>query len=337
VARLDRHEEGVAQEEESGRQEDVMRALGLLLCLALGACSRSKEEPTGREIAVKLELSGDRQALDLDARVLRGLVRSPPPATGAEAWAKSLAAIVPESEAPGGEIHYHGFGLVTREVVMPCGYACCRVNVRALDDVIEHAEVSCAVSEKDFAELEPFYREVLGALDAAVEHVVLEGKTPQLRIYHAERKDPAVGEKHRARLAAALGARVAVGELPAELAEAHEKLTSLAVVLEVGTSCGVGGEPPVGHRLMERLVAAKRADLLRDALRGPSAEGRVYAALGLAKLGPLAAEDRASIEAILADPAVPVRSCRGCSPALSYPIDSLAELLLVPAPSSSAR
>jgi hypothetical protein len=72
------------------------------------------------------------------------------------------------------------------------------------------------------------------------------------------------------------------------------------------------------------LLRAKRADLLRDALRGPNAEGRVYAALGLHQLDALAEADKKVVETLM-NHNIQVNTCTGCKDGL---VDYRAEYLI---------
>jgi hypothetical protein len=76
----------------------------------------------------------------------------------------------------------------------------------------------------------------------------------------------------------------------------------------VGQVCFVTGAPSRGQQAVDGLVAMRRPDLLKRALAAPSPEGRLYAMIGLARLGALTwsrLEARAATEA-------EVEVCSGC-------------------------
>jgi hypothetical protein len=100
-------------------------------------------------------------------------------------------------------------------------------------------------------------------------------------------------------------------EVPAELREAYELLLSPFETLDIGDNCYEGGEPPEGRVATRKLVAARRADLLRNVLRGPNPEARLYAARGLRELGALSGPDHA-VTLKLRKLKLPLATCSGC-------------------------
>ena len=107
-----------------------------------------------------------------------------------------------------------------------------------------------------------------------------------------------------------------IGELaavtvPDELREAYDLLLSPLESLDIGDTCYEGGSPPEGRMAARKLVAARRADLLRNALHGPNPEGRLYAARGLRDLEALSVADQAAI-AKLRKLELPLATCDGC-------------------------
>lgn len=120
-----------------------------------------------------------------------------------------------------------------------------------------------------------------------------------------------------AALAARLGERTGAQATDA-LKRAYEALTSPFDQLTYGHACGYAGTKPTGREHLEKLVLAKRADLLREALRGANPEGRIYAAEGLFAIArltgkPLEASDRKAIDELRALDQ-PIKSCSGCMP-----------------------
>lgn len=99
------------------------------------------------------------------------------------------------------------------------------------------------------------------------------------------------------------------GSLEKQRALAYlDVLLDSSVPLAVGQHCSFGNVPPVGRSALEGLVGMERSDLLLRALEAPSAEGRIYAAIGLARLGQISWDEvsaRAAREPI-------VNVCGGC-------------------------
>ena len=93
----------------------------------------------------------------------------------------------------------------------------------------------------------------------------------------------------------------------------HKALEQLAVLLEgsnleIGDRCGIAGVPPTGRVELEGLVEMERVDLLLRALEAPTAEGRIYAAIGLAQLGDITDDELMALAS--REPVVTV--CDGC-------------------------
>src|SRR5262249_48964346 len=99
--------------------------------------------------------------------------------------------------------------------------------------------------------------------------------------------------------------------VPADLADAYEKLTSPFRSLDIGDLCYYGGKDPEGRVATRAPVKAGREDLLRNVLHGPNPEGRLYAARGLRELGALNANDKAVLTRLL-KLNVRVSICVGC-------------------------
>jgi hypothetical protein len=117
----------------------------------------------------------------------------------------------------------------------------------------------------------------------------------------------------RARLDRELGTLTAIdaSTLSPDLSRAYATLMSPLEKLAVGVSCGRGEGSPYGRDAAAALRTAGRVDLLRNVLRGPNPEGRVYAARALAKLGATDDAD-AKIIAKLGSSSTPIQSCSGC-------------------------
>lgn len=103
-----------------------------------------------------------------------------------------------------------------------------------------------------------------------------------------------------------------------DVARAYRTLMSPLERLTFGSQCWEGAEKPHGRREMEKLLEAKRIDLLRSALRSINPEGRVYAAEALSTLAkrsgkPLEPTDKAAIDEIRRSPVL-IQACSGCMP-----------------------
>jgi hypothetical protein len=100
--------------------------------------------------------------------------------------------------------------------------------------------------------------------------------------------------------------------------------------LVFGSSCFMGGEAP-GVVAAKLLVAAHRTDLLGNVLRGPNAGGRVYGALALIALPPVAQEDADAIVALRAHDHQVFGLCHGCLPG-----PGLTPALIIPPPARTS-
>ena len=72
------------------------------------------------------------------------------------------------------------------------------------------------------------------------------------------------------------------------------------LALEVGSTRALVGGPTASWQAVGEIVAAGRRDVLAAALRGPSPEGRAWAALGLMALPPLDPADEVAIRVLRA-------------------------------------
>lgn len=131
-----------------------------------------------------------------------------------------------------------------------------------------------------------------------------------------------------------LGPAPKVGVPPA-LAEAYAHLVS-EFGGEIGSACGAAGSPTQTHRMFETIDASGDPDLLRSIMRGPSPEGRIYAAKALFRRAAdgsvsLAKEDESAYAAISAL-SIPIRACSGCA---ADETELGADLLAAPTPGPS--
>jgi hypothetical protein len=95
------------------------------------------------------------------------------------------------------------------------------------------------------------------------------------------------------------------------LEESFSLLMSPLAESDVGERCYFEGQKPPGRKAIETLVEADRYDLIRAILRGPSPEGRAYAALALNDTRNASADD-VLVEDKLKKLNVKVHVCHGC-------------------------
>ncbi|MGC4066637.1 MAG: hypothetical protein QM784_18775 [Polyangiaceae bacterium] len=79
--------------------------------------------------------------------------------------------------------------------------------------------------------------------------------------------------------------------------------------LVIGSHCYATGQPPRGRHELDALVRMNRVDALRKLLRAPTAEGRVYAAIGLRRCGAMSKDE---LVAFLSTIDGKVHVCAGC-------------------------
>lgn len=103
-----------------------------------------------------------------------------------------------------------------------------------------------------------------------------------------------------------------VASAPGSLAEPFALLMSPLKELNVGETCYFAATKPEGCEAIEKLSAAGRYDLIRTILRGPSPEGRAYAALILNKENKASPDDLV-VEEKLKKLNIPVSVCHGCA------------------------
>lgn len=213
-------------------------------------------------------------------------------AKGASALVRALAPFTASSE-----LVKHGFGLTTTKMLLTAVKETCVLRVVSFRDELARIETSCDL--------------VLG-----------EGWGVTKKVDTLVRWDRAgVLDRARAWREHALGGPPLPIAIPPRLVDAYTMVTVTPDA--VGGNCGIDAQPPRGLVGMNALVAARRADLLRNALRGKSAEGRFYGARGLRMLGSLTKEDEAAIAAVEADDA-DLTTCNGCivyGPMLPNPLD----------------
>jgi hypothetical protein len=196
-----------------------------------------------------------------------------------------------------------GFGLVRHQQKAGGGYFSCHITTVTHHGDLVSMKVSCwGHLEKPQARL-------------VIERALGEGfrrvDSRYAEAYQTDYEFPLANRRARAALDTRLGPLAPVA-VPAELASAYARLMSPAEELAVGGRCGEGGTPPPGAEETEALRSARRIDLLRNVLRGPNPEARVYALSALRQLDALDAKDRASVERLTALP-IKVRNCFGCT------------------------
>lgn len=214
-----------------------------------------------------------------------------------------------------------GFGLVQSWRQIGSWAARCAVGVVGYDDEVLEVTASCVAHD-----VEEIREATIGLLRRTLEGG-FEASPDRPGLLEARFRYPDVVARADAARARVLGEALPV-EVPSELEPAYRMLTSRSEVLSVGSSCGIAGTEPAGRSAMSALVASGRRDLLGNALRGPNPAGRVYGALGLLALPPVAPADADAIRALRAQPET-VPSCGGCivdrSPASALlPADAVA-------------
>jgi hypothetical protein len=192
--------------------------------------------------------------------------------------------------------------LERQTVDVSAGYTDCAVTTVVADNDLTHLAVFCSWRGEPLSVLEPLARAVMGpafTIEPRNEYVAAT----------VEYEVPPAWRQARQRIDAKLG-NLSDVNVPLGLAKHYAELTSPLESLTVGESCGYAGGPPKGRRAMLALVAAKRPDLLRNAVRGPNPEGRVYGVLGLDELG--VPEGKLDEVEVLDGLPIEVETCVGC-------------------------
>jgi hypothetical protein len=240
----------------------------------------------------------EREWLLADLDVIERTRRALPPA----ARRGDLITALPSSVK--GEHVDLGFDRVRDEQIFGGGYLSCRFTMVGFHDDLELVDVNCYWPESAPAAVHAALRDALGP---AFE---LTTRGIGYRTGYVRFDFPRKTAEARNALSRELGALTPV-EVPAELREPYELLLSPLHTLDIGEDCYEGGEPPEGRVAARKLVIARRVDLLRNVLRGPNPEARLYAARGLRELGALSDADRA-LTLKLRKLKLPLVNCSGC-------------------------
>jgi hypothetical protein len=199
-----------------------------------------------------------------------------------------------------------GLGLRRRQRRSGGGHLTCDTTAVVFDDALVSMRVSCWAAlnkPKAFVEI------IEHSLGAGFRRVTVPGAIGYFT-YRAEYEFPRTSQKVRAAFDRRLGSLAPV-QVPPDLAAAYAQLMSPQEELAVGTNCGEGGEPPAGAKEAKALRSSRRFDLLRNVLRGPNPEARVYALKALGQTG-TSTDDRAAIEAVSTLP-LKITTCSGCN------------------------
>lgn len=267
------------------------------------AAEDAKGEAKPEEPAVNIDelplppgIRRDRVQKDLD--LLARFAKSFPLGSAAEV----VAALDDSGKgcAPQGQ----GFGIETRTCAIGAGYASCRVSFVSFEGAIFDATALCRFNERRWSEYEAIGRKLFAAT-ILPRGFRVDGRTAKLT-----HRDDAVHAKAVEAVAATLGAPPETSVAP-ELAEAFGRLTDPRYRITVGTYCGGAGAPPEGHQAMNALVEAKAEHLLRSALLGMNAGGRLYGYIGLKLLKKNTAKDDATYDQLVALDA-DIETCGGC-------------------------
>ncbi len=200
--------------------------------------------------------------------------------------------------------HAQGLGIEDRTCPIPGGYTTCWVTLVTYEGELFRAHAGCRGSEESWSEIAPVTER------AYAEALVPRGFRVEGRMATATWVDETRQRRMDDALASKLGPRAEV-EVPPALRDAVELLTSPHTHNVLGTACGYAGTPPEAHRAMIELVDAGRDDLLRNAMRGLNAGGRVYGYIGLRLLGKNTRDDDATYDTLRALD-VPLEACGGC-------------------------
>ena len=264
-------------------------AVVIITALSLLACDKPDDQLDGRTLADRYGVGAAmrQQSIDDDVVLLRR-ARAAAAASSARAFVKALGS--------DDKLWSLGFDVHRYVRKLDAGFVTCRVALLALRDEVAERSISCYATAADFKELAPVYRSAAGDL-AFIEGGRHDGTWSKYRstvfIEHA-RSDGTIRSRIERTLAQQLGARSQVRATGA-VGKAHRRLTAADQHNEIGFHCDAGMVPSRAAMDMQTLVDHKRADLLRDALRSPNAEGRIYGAIGLSRLGALDEADRQSI------------------------------------------
>jgi hypothetical protein len=192
-----------------------------------------------------------------------------------------------------------GFGLQRRQVRFRNGRGVCLAWVVSRDSENVEMLASCLWRLDAFQSARSDLEQSLGPefrleIDLPHSDAIFASGLPQARAV-AFGRVPAAYEAALAAAARDLGAR-GNAEVPRELAEAYQALSSPSFELALGTVCNFSTAP--GLVAADRLRNAGRVDLLRGALRGLNPEGRYYAGHALRQLGADDDADRITIAAL---------------------------------------
>ena len=201
-----------------------------------------------------------------------------------------------------------GFGLRRLLVGERGGYTNALVHMLISDDDPQRsiAEMRVEISCQD-ADPRAVFARLARRLPAGA-------RETQSRTIRIEWRDGELSQCVRRRVSDELGA-LSTPEIPDELRESLDRLTSPFEWLELGERCGIAGLPARGSMEAMHLLEAGRVDLLRIAVHGLNPEGRGWAAYCLRlhqrRSGEVARADAVAIERLLRlSPEVAM--CDGC-------------------------
>jgi hypothetical protein len=272
----------------------------LLLSALLAAAAGGGQPPEGpvQLRDVKLPVGVNRQWLQADCNLFWNVRRALPPDPS-----RPGLATLPENTSTLENIDL-GFGITRHNQRSGGGYFSCDVVSVTHERALVSLQVKCWGSGDKLAQTRPIIERALGPAFA-------RAPSPYVDMTYRTAYDfPEARRRARAALDQRLGLLAPV-TVPSTLASGYATLMSAEEALAVGTYCSEGGEPPPGAREMKALRAAGRLDLIRNVLRGPNPEARIYALATLKELGAVDAQDRAVIDRIMALP-IKIESCEGC-------------------------
>jgi hypothetical protein len=200
------------------------------------------------------------------------------------------------------------FGFERKTVRVPGGYSGCTFTIASHDARLLSMRVDCS-AHLEVPETRPVVEEALGT---AFVHDA--PRDPAYLLRHVSYDFPREGEQARATLDCQLGTLrlpERVEDLTDALVSAYETLMSPMTDLAVGDNCGFASVPPAGREEADALQSAGRVDLLRNVLRGPNPEARVYAARALTRMDAIGPDDLRILHRLASRP-IPIQSCSGC-------------------------
>jgi hypothetical protein len=267
----------------------------LLSLLAAGGMDQQPVQLRG----VKLPAGVNRKWLQADCDLIWNVRRALPP----DPTRPGLTGLPPNHSLV--ETVDLGFGVARNEQRVGAGYLSCTITSVTHERALASMKIWCWTSVTNLEQTRPIIERALGPGFKRDDR-----SATSYAAYRTDYEFPDTKQRLRAALDQRLGPLLPA-TVPAELAPAYATLMSPEEKLAVGDTCGDGASPAEGASETKALRSARRIDLLRNVLRGPNPEARVYALEALRKLRALDAADRSIAERLAAAP-LKVTTCSGC-------------------------